>query len=66
MSHRPFPQQDTVSRQFIVPNAGKRPNLPPSNGKIRPDPRVLSSAERMTEFGRLMLRAIERRRSHQE
>ena len=29
----------------------------------RPDPSVLSQAERLREFGRLMFRAIERRRS---
>lgn len=38
----------------------KNIGLPSTPGDIHPDPALLSPAERMAEFGRLMLRAIER------
>lgn len=35
--------------------------LPASHGDTRPDPALLTPAEPLAEFGRLMLRAVERR-----
>lgn len=46
--------------------AGKDSVFPLSTRETRPDPKVLSSAERMSEFGRLILRVIERRPSRKQ
>ena len=49
-----------------LPPREKTGGFPLAMGDARPDPKVLTPAERMSEFGRLMLRAIERRNSRNE
>jgi hypothetical protein len=63
MSYEASSQSEPGSRQSKVRTASKDGSFPLTTGDIRPDPKVLSPAERMSEFGRLMLRAIERRRA---
>ena len=66
MSESPASLPNLASQPPKIRVAGKKCSFPLTNGDIRPDPKVLSPAERMSEFGRLMLRAMERRRNRQD
>jgi hypothetical protein len=56
-------KKQTPPRRAEKPRPPRQSDFPISQGDIRPDPALLSSAERLAEFGRLMVRAIERRRA---
>lgn len=50
-------KKETKARESIAPPLWRTDS--------RPDPSVLSESERLREFGRLMFRAIERRKAKQ-
>ena len=62
MPHEPPSLSARNTEPCQHPRCEKNGVFPPFVGDSRPDPKVLTPAERMSEFGRLMLRAIERRR----
>ena len=63
MSQTPRSLSTPNTEPCKLPPREKNGGFPLAMGDVRPDPKVLTSAERMSEFGRLMLRAIERRNS---
>lgn len=63
MRHTTPPHHTPTSRMYKLETADKGSDCPLSTQDTRPDPKVLTSPERMSEFGRLILRAIERRQS---